>query len=106
MWPIGYYLTCDDAVCDDCFDPGSWEGFEDWDEPLAIFADTESDTPTHCVRCHALIPHELTTEGYRYVREAVAEGSNRLGMSERDYRYRQSILDAWAEEYADGQSVF
>lgn len=89
MEPIGYYVTCDDAVCAEDFDPATWEGFEDWDEPLAIFADTESDTPTHCVACRDLIPHALTSDGYIYVWDALNEGTG-----------IESVLDAWADEYA------
>src|SRR5213595_2157138 len=89
--PIGFYVDCDSAVCSDCMreevseettlSPKSvylytatgkaWEGFESWEEPLAIFTDTESDTPTHCSVCESLIEHALTGEGYAYVTEAI-----------------------------------
>src|SRR5215831_15331661 len=72
---LGYYVTCDDALCRDCFDkPGyTWPGFEGWEEPIAIFNDSESDTPTHCCQCGAVIRHDLTPDGGEYVKDAVAE---------------------------------
>jgi len=79
---IGYYVTCDDAVCRDCIpdadawsrgDYTGWDGFEGWEEPAVIFTDTESDTPTHCGTCGAVIRHDLTADGARYVMEAIAE---------------------------------
>lgn len=90
--PVGYYLDCDTAVCEDCFDPVAWEGFEDWDEPLTIFDSDEADTPTHCAECESLIEHALTSDGYAYVREAylrallVEDG-------------RKCIVRAWVEAY-------
>jgi hypothetical protein len=72
MRAIGYY-TADgrggmsgDAFCPDCY-----QGGED-DSP--IFSDTEADSPTHCVVCHELIGHALTTDGEAYVRETLAAG--------------------------------
>jgi hypothetical protein len=77
---IGYYTDCDSAVCRDCaprgFEAGDyseWPGFEGWEEPSAIFNDTESDTPTHCVKCQAVIRHDLTVDGTTYVTDAIAE---------------------------------
>lgn len=87
---LGVYVDCDTAVCADCHDPSTWEGFEDWDEPLAIFPDSEADTPNHCAQCHALIPHALTGDGLAYVADALRE---RTGS--------ESVLDAWAAEYGD-----
>lgn len=90
--PIGFYADCDDAYCVACFDPDAWEGFEDWSEPLPIFAQDEADGPTHCARCEDLIPHALTLDGYADVRAAylrallVEDG-------------RRCIVRAWVEEY-------
>lgn len=69
----GYYLTCDDAECSDCFSLDDWEGFEDWEEPLPIFSDTESDSVTHCQSCGVVIPHELTEYGYASIAESVRD---------------------------------
>jgi hypothetical protein len=87
---IGYYITCDDALCVDCFTEhtdGSyddavkrWEeagGFEGWTEPIAIFEDTEADSPTHCVQCSACIEHGLTDDGYAYVLQAIYDDFTR-----------------------------
>lgn len=67
----GYYINCDDALCEDHFDPDSWDGFEEWEEPLTITIFEEADTPTHCVECGVLIRHNLTEDGYDYVHEAI-----------------------------------
>ena len=99
--PIGYYLSCDDAVCDDCAPKGfregdysEWLGFEDWTEPIPIMQDDECDTPTHCVDCRELIPHALTSHGYAYVLEAV-------GSLQGD----TEVLQAWSERYFDSEYV-
>lgn len=99
MRVIGHYVTCDEAGCDACFEDGGgleqWKkdgGFEGWDEPAVIFDDTESDHPTHCHKCGDLIPHALTSEGYKYVAEAMLDF----------YRTGQgtaSVLRAWLGEY-------
>jgi len=79
---IGYYVDCDTAHCRDCIpdadawsrgDYVGWDGFEGWEEPAVIFTGTESDTPTHCGECGAVIRHDLTADGARYVMEAIAE---------------------------------
>src|SRR5690242_1951676 len=66
---IGWYVDCDTAVCRDC-EPGyargdfnTWGGFEGWEQPLAIFYHSESDSVTFCSRCGAVIRHDLTTDG-------------------------------------------
>lgn len=95
--PIGYYTDCDTAVCEVHFDRSEWEGFEDWDEPLAIFASDESDTPTHCAVCEDLIPHALTPEGYAYVEEYLEHASTHDG--------RRAIVRQWVEEYLEDEEA-
>lgn len=88
--PIGYYVTSDDAECASCHRPEDWEGFEEWEAPLPIFYGSEGDAPTHCSSCAELIPHELTDEGYGYVREALARSRGNpevLAQWERAYRF-------------------
>lgn len=87
---IGAYVTCDDAECADCHDPDAWAGFEDWVEPIHIFAGTEADAPTHCTVCEALIPHALTEEGLAYVAEMLADDGG-----------RPEIEAQWVEEYGN-----
>jgi hypothetical protein len=79
---LGYYVDCDTAHCRNCIPDASewmrgnyvgWPGFEGWESPIAIFADTESDTPTRCAVCGAVIRHDLTADGVRYVMDAIAE---------------------------------
>ena len=99
MQVVGYYTDCDTALCADCAPEGfadsdyvQWEGFEGWDEPLAIFDDTESDSVTHCADCGAVIDSALTEEGYRYIGEAVREGFGK-GM-------QNPVTVLWLDEYA------
>jgi hypothetical protein len=98
--PIGFYVDCDMALCPDHFtEPAEpfVTGEITRDDPLAIFPDTESDTPTHCAECEALIPHALTPEGYEYVSEAVAQYRD-FGIG------RGEIVEQWAAQYEDGIS--
>lgn len=72
---LGYYVTCDDAVCSHCATivNQKWPGFEDWDEPIPIFRDTELDSPVGCSECGSLIPVRLTEDGYNYVVEEIRD---------------------------------
>lgn len=67
----GAYITCDDALCDDCMVNHKWEVFEDWPAPLSIDGDDESDSCTHCCECGVLIEHRLTDDGYEAFCEAI-----------------------------------
>lgn len=93
---LGYYVTCDDALCEDCFhaDGYEWPGFEGWEAPLAISETDEADTPTHCVECKDLIPHELTKGGYAYVEGAIE------GLIVHDDGEGE-IVRAWWQAYRD-----
>lgn len=98
---IGYYVNCDDAVCaDDApagFDAGDysqWEGFDGWEEPAVIFMDTESDTPTHCVKCGRVIRHDLTADGIRYVADAIVEQIT-------DGSHTGEVIAQWWDAYQD-----
>lgn len=62
MRPVGYYVDCDTAYCEDCV-PGDVEDHD------PIWSWSESDTPTHCAKCESLIPHTLTSDGLEYVAE-------------------------------------
>jgi len=55
---------CADCLPDDCPD-----------ETTSPLDNEETDSPCHCSVCGIPLIHSLTTEGTRYVREAVAEGS-------------------------------
>jgi hypothetical protein len=79
---LGYYVDCDTAHCRNCIpdadawargDYAGWGGFEGWEDPAIIFSDTESDSPTHCGICGAVIRHDLTIDGAHYVMDAIAE---------------------------------
>lgn len=98
---LGYYVNCDDAVCRDCAPAGfaegdysEWPGFEGWESPAAIFNDSESDTPTHCRQCGAVITHDLTREGGEYVKDAVAELISEPGSHTAD------VIAQWWAAYA------
>lgn len=97
---LGYYETCDDARCRDCVPSGyadgdysGWSGFEGWEEPIAIFNDTESDSITHCRTCRAVIKHDLTSDGYRYVMDAVIELISEPGSHQAD------VVAQWWDAY-------
>lgn len=101
----GYYINCDDALCFPClceeYDAASIEGceetwraeggFEDWDSPLLIDAFESVDAPTHCYKCDKLLTLSLTSEGRRYVAEALMT----------DEGGRPEIRKAWAEEFEE-----
>lgn len=100
---LGYYVDCDSALCRDCIpdasawaggDYAGWPGFEDWESPAAIFNDTESDSPTHCAQCGAVIAHDLTPDGTRYVMDAIAEFCA-------DGGHHADVMAQWWDAYAD-----
>jgi hypothetical protein len=68
--------------------PRDLQGFESWDEPIAIFAWSEADVPTHCRICGVLIPHALTEDGHAYVRDRIERREGRA-----------DALNQWAVEY-------
>ena len=94
---LGYYPLLGDAYGEPfCADCAPWHGVkcvccQPWDIEKAapIFRDSESDTPTHCVACEALIHHSLTTDGVGYVYEALQIGTG-----------RPEILAVWRDAYA------
>jgi hypothetical protein len=112
MNPIGYYVSCDDAICEDCAPepvkgvtwivPGFMGG-----EPIPIYRDTEADTPTHCCECGDLIPHALTREGYAYVLErALSHAADSTGVKcprpNGSLVAGHGTLAEWWNKYSDG----
>jgi hypothetical protein len=108
MTVLGYYVTCDDAICKRCWDAqgglAGWPGFENWTSPIPIPPGPlgQGDTPTHCRTCEALIPHRLTSDGLEYVREAYREAAAAL-MSNRGGG-RPCIVRAWVLQYLPSQA--
>jgi hypothetical protein len=95
--PVGYYFGGSDAICADCVAAEAGLAAEVQhdsdtgdDQIAAIFPDTESDSPEHCLQCEALILHNLTADGYAYVAEALADGGGRM-----------EILNTWQAAYGD-----
>ncbi len=90
--PNGYYVFQHEtpimALCADCAKVERTESvFAGADfEPLGA---GETDTPTHCEKCEALIIENLTSDGVEYVREALAENTR-----------RPEVLAAWREAFA------
>ena len=86
---IGYVDTENGgpAVCDSC---ATADEARAWSP---IFADSETDSPTHCERCEDLIPEALTGDGARYVADALIDGMRGDG--------RPCVLRQWWEEYGD-----
>ncbi len=93
---VGYYLTCDDAYCEEHADLEGWEGFEGWEAPIAIDDQEAVDSPIHCEECGVLLETDLTSDGYKYVLDAILE----------DFMdgKRNPVTHAWAKyfsQYAD-----
>ena len=107
MTLIGYWVSCDDAQCCDCYQRSGgldgWladGGFEGWDEPIAIHdVGDPSDSPTHCCDCEALIAHELTSDGLDYVAETIEDAICNPG------DHRRCIVRQWAAEYGAAAEV-
>jgi hypothetical protein len=98
---IGYYTDCDTAICRDCAPAGfasgdysQWAGFEGWESPSAIFMDSESDSPTQCAKCEAVICHDLTPDGAEYVIEAIGEFITGNG-------HTPDVMAQWWDAYSD-----
>ena len=101
------YVTNGIAEADDpkyvvCSNQEHWDGFEAWDEPQVILSDEESDTPTHCVECHELIPHALTSQGYEYVREHII--NKLLDGDPIQHPDGLKVVRSWWERYGDDMS--
>ena len=73
-----------DIYCDDCGDEiraeldaaghedeGDTDGYPQW------FGDSEADCPQHCGGCHVFLENSLTSDGYDYAKEAVADAIRR-----------------------------
>lgn len=91
--PHGYYIDCDTAVHQECYDLDEWPGFEDWDEPLAIGYFDTIGSPTHCQVCGLLIDADLEPTGYAYVVELLADYlTTRQG--------DPKVLTQWVDRYA------
>jgi hypothetical protein len=100
--PIGYYVTCDDAVCADCAPSGfaqgdysGWPEFEGWEEPIAITMDDESDSITHCRECSRVIRHDLTPDGTAYLIDSLAEQISEPGSHTAD------VMAQWWDAYGE-----
>lgn len=112
---IGYYVDCDSAVCAEDVpaswasgDYAGWEGFEGWKSPQAIFMDSASDTPTHCAKCGRVIAHDLTSDGWQYLADALAEylsGQRETGAlvqwmdAYEDVELPEAYMDAFIQSY-------
>lgn len=103
---IGYYITCDDAICADCAPKGfasgdysEWPGFESWPDPIIIFTDSEGDTITHCCDCGAVIRHNLTVDGWEALKSAVVEYLTDPESQEGE------IIAQWWDAYGEDQYI-
>jgi len=93
--PVGFSYDAD-VHCVQCaerrFGVGVPDGSLDSEgnEPGAIFADSESDTPEHCGDCRAFLGTNLTADGYAYVVESLAQASG-----------NPDVLAEWFDAYAE-----
>lgn len=102
--PIGWYVTCDDAVCRNCAPKGfangdfhKWGGFEGWESPAEICFNDESDSVTHCCKCSAVIAHDLTIDGARYVLSSITE----FIANGADNGHDPDVMAQWWDAYYD-----
>ena len=63
---IGYAVDAS-LVCADCATS------KERKQCSPVFADSETDCPSHCDRCHCLIEENLTADGMAYVAESALE---------------------------------
>ncbi len=78
-------------LCAECGERGGWDRDE---EAGAVFADSETDSPSHCDDCEALIPECLTSDGVKYVHESFRRFLRSHGKDG-----RLEVLTEWAREY-------
>lgn len=93
------YIHKADIYCKDCGENMKTEmdvdTVDDGDSdiyPQGPFANSggEADTPHHCGDCCKFLENDLTSDGVKYVREAIADDSG-----------DQDVLRQWAEFYKD-----
>lgn len=94
MMTEGWYISDGVTTSDDAFCIRHEPPLEAGQELVPINYDDESDTPTHCSVCEALISHALTGDGLEYVWEGVTE----LLIHDTG---RACIVSQWWEEYGD-----
>lgn len=99
---IGHYIGRDmfGPYCPDCYELLWRQGGPDREQDAPIFRDTEGDYPSHCEHCNALIPHELTPDGFDYVREAVRKAAEGSGDT-----WRAMIAEQWRAHYLRGEGA-
>ena len=67
---VGYAYEAS-MYCTDCITAVVPNPNADDSDASPVFADSETDSPSHCTTCGELIEENLTTEGYAYVAEEV-----------------------------------
>lgn len=87
---LGFVSPYLSIVCVDCAPPEAFTS----DEWSPIFAESETDCPSHCAECEALIPENLTSDGVRYVREHLRRFLRTHGREG-----RAEILSEWAATF-------
>jgi len=80
-------------LCPNCADMSA--------EGSAVFGDSETDSPSHCDECGALIAESLTPHGVEYVCEALADYVQAHVFSGAGYGGSAAALDEWRSEYGD-----
>ena len=79
--------------CAECGERDGWDK-DSGNDVGAIFADSETDSPTHCDDCETLIPECLTSDGVRYVHESFRRFLRSHGKDG-----RLEVLIEWAHQY-------
>lgn len=85
-----YCASCAEEIKAKLTAPPEGERFDSDDYPAGPFADGggESDVPEHCAACGGFLENPLTSEGYAYVREQMAEHDS-----------HSSVIAEWAAFY-------
>ena len=102
-----YCETCGKKICDSLRDEKKApedeldeSSYDSDDFPKGPYADGggEADTPQHCDACHAFLMNDLTSEGMKYVEEAVF---NFLDVGRGDI----DVLRQWIKHYEISISI-
>ena len=96
------YVKDGTILCAECGEREGWDKRPS-DEVGAVFPDSETDSPSHCEECEALIPQSLTSDGVKYVHAAF-----RRFLRSHGKHGRAEILTEWAEtfDYVPGARFF
>lgn len=102
------YIYNADVYCQECakkikanstnrpLDPSDETSYDSDVYPKGPYSNQESDAPEHCAGCGIFLENPLTSEGYDYLREKIAEyDSECRGVPEIIKQWREFYSEAW-----------